>query len=99
MRLPWPKTHEQLTERKFYGTLVLMETHVENTIAAALELPAQARAFLAEKLIESLDLEPAPELSDEWRQEVAKRCREIDEGLVVLRDAQAVFDRAYATLE
>jgi hypothetical protein len=76
-----------------------METNVENTISAALELPAQARAFLAEKLIESLDSEPSADLSAEWRQEVCKRCREVDEGLVELRAAQAVFDRACSILE
>lgn len=77
------------------GILDQMEAHVENTICAALELPAQARAFLAEKLIESLDADPPTDLSTEWRQEIRKRCREIDDGRVELRDAQVVFDWAY----
>jgi putative addiction module component (TIGR02574 family) len=76
-----------------------MNTDVENTITAALELPAQVRAFLAEKLIESLDSCSVPELSEEWKQEISKRCREIDEGAVVLRNAQDVFDQAYTRLE
>ena len=69
-----------------------MATTVERIVAEAMELPPRARAFVAEKLIESLDLEPSGELSAEWRREVDKRCREVDEGLVVLRDAQAAFD-------
>ena len=88
----------QLTSGKPYGILVVMQTNMENTISAALALPTQARALLAEKLIESLDSEPSADLSAEWRQEVSRRCREVDEGLVELRDAKAVFDRAYSDL-
>ncbi|MBI2567213.1 MAG: addiction module protein [Candidatus Schekmanbacteria bacterium] len=61
-------------------------------------LPAQARAFLAEKLIESLDAEPGQALSSAWRDEIRKRCREVDQGLVELRTAEAVFAEAYAAL-
>jgi hypothetical protein len=75
-----------------------METSVEKIVSQALGLPSEARAFLAEKLIESLDLEPSAELSAEWKEEVDKRCREVDQGLVELRDLQAVFDRAYSAL-
>ena len=58
----------------------------------------QARAFVAEKLIESLDSEPAVALSAAWQDGVRKRCREIDEGTVELRDAEDVFARGYAAL-
>jgi hypothetical protein len=61
-------------------------------------MPAQVRAFMAEKLIESLDATSAPDLSDAWREEVRRRCREIDAGQVELRDAAAVFTKAYAAL-
>ena len=53
---------------------------------------------LAEKLIESLDTEPGPELSPAWREEVRRRCREVDEGLVALRDAEDFFTRAHSEL-
>ncbi len=76
-----------------------MDTNVEKVVAEALGLPVEARAFVAEKLIESLDAEPGTELSPVWKAEVRKRCREMDEGLVELRDAGAVFARAYAALE
>ncbi|HQE45299.1 MAG TPA: addiction module protein, partial [Phycisphaerae bacterium] len=65
-----------------------MSTPVDKIISEALQLPAQARAFVAEKLIDSLDAEPGDELSPAWREEVSKRCRQIDEGLVELRDAE-----------
>jgi hypothetical protein len=56
------------------------------------------RAFVAEKLIESLDSEPAVTLSSAWRDEVSKRCREIDEGTVKLHDAEDVFAPGYEAL-
>ncbi len=73
-------------------------TAAEKLVAEALAMPAQVRAFMAEKLIESLDATSAPDLSDAWREEVRRRCREIDAGQVELRDAAAVFTKAYAAL-
>ena len=37
-------------------------------------------------------------LSSAWKEEVRRRCREIDEGTVKLRDAEDVFARGYAAL-
>ena len=54
---------------------------------------------MAEKLIESLDAVAGEGLSDAWREEVRKRCREIDEESVTLRSADEVFARAYSALE
>ena len=75
-----------------------MGTTVEDIVSEALGLPAQARAFVAEKLIESLDAEPGSELSPAWREEVRRRCRDVDEGLVQLRDAEDVFAKAHSDL-
>jgi putative addiction module component (TIGR02574 family) len=75
-----------------------MKTSIDTIIAEVLSLSPQARAFVAEKLIESLDSEPEVVLSDAWREEVRKRCREVDEGSVELRDAEDVFARGYAAL-
>jgi len=85
-----------LSVRTASGIPTVMQTSVEKLVAKALGLPAEARAFVAEKLIESLDSEPSAELTAEWKEEVRKRCREVDDGRVELRDAQAVFDRAYS---
>jgi hypothetical protein len=68
-------------------------------MSAALGLPAQARAFVAEKLIESLDAEPGDMLSLAWQEEVRRRCHEVDAGLVELRTAADVFADAYAKLK
>lgn len=63
-----------------------------------LELPSTVRAFVAEKFIESLNAAPADSLSPEWKAEVQRRCREMDENLMALRDAEPVFKTAFASL-
>jgi hypothetical protein len=75
-----------------------MTNKVEKLVTEALELPLQARAFVAEKLIESLDMEPLPNLSPEWKKEIEKRCREMDEGEIELLNADSVFKKAFAAL-
>ena len=64
----------------------------------ALGLPPQLRAFVAERLIESLDIPGAAPLSARWREEIRRRCTELDRGAVELRDADQVFAKAYAAL-
>jgi hypothetical protein len=75
-----------------------MSTTAEKIVVEALSLPPQARAFVAERLIESLDVGTGEALSRAWREELLKRCREIDESTVELRDAADVFAKAYAAL-
>jgi hypothetical protein len=75
-----------------------MSPTVDKIVSDALSLPAEARAFVAEKLIESLDVGTPAEISPAWREEVRKRCRQLDEGLVELRDAEDVFDKAHSAL-
>ena len=75
-----------------------MNPTVDKIVAEALGLPPQVRAFVAEKLIESLDAAPGEEISPAWGEEIRKRCREVDQGLVELRDAADVFAKAYGTL-
>lgn len=64
----------------------------------AMGLPPALRAFVAEKLIESLDASDSATVSAKWKKEVRKRCAEVDRGAVKLRDADAVFAKAYASL-
>lgn len=71
----------------------------EKIISEALELPRNVRAIVAERLIESLEFDEPIDLSPEWREEILKRCREIDEGTVELADADKVFSRLYAALD
>jgi putative addiction module component (TIGR02574 family) len=60
----------------------------------ALQLPREARALIAEKLLESLDVDEPFEVSEEWSQEIARRCREIDEGEVELIPGDQVLKEA-----
>jgi putative addiction module component (TIGR02574 family) len=76
-----------------------VSTSVDKLVSEALELPAEVRAFVAEKLLESLDVEADAQLSDAWRKELRRRCREVDEGSVQLRDAGEAFAKARAALE
>lgn len=57
-----------------------MTTSMDQLVSQALSLPLPSRAFLAEKLLESLDAEEDFQISDEWKAEINRRCRELDEG-------------------
>jgi uncharacterized membrane protein len=70
----------------------------DKIVTEALALSPNARAFVAERLIESLDTTLGEELSPAWRDEVRKRCREVDAGVVELREAAEVFSKAHAAL-
>jgi putative addiction module component (TIGR02574 family) len=62
-------------------------------------LPPVSRAFMAEKLIESLDvLDENASLSPAWKKEISKRCSEIDKGIAKLSSADSVFKKAFAVL-
>jgi putative addiction module component (TIGR02574 family) len=71
----------------------------EKIIAEALELPRNVRAIVAERLIESLEFDEPLELSAEWREEIRRRCKDIDERTAEFVDADKVFARLYASLE
>jgi hypothetical protein len=75
-----------------------MSTTAEKVVLEAMGLPPALRAFVAEKLIESLDAPDSPPLSAKWKREVRRRCAEVDRGAVALRDADSVFAKAYASL-
>jgi putative addiction module component (TIGR02574 family) len=76
-----------------------MSMTADKIVTEALGLSPQARAFVAERLIESLDAAPGTEVSAAWREEIRRRCREVDEGHVELSAAADVFANAYASLE
>lgn len=75
-----------------------MNSTAEEILSEAMELPTELRAFVAEKLIESLDAPDSYPLSEQWRQEVRRRCAEIDRGAVEIREASEVFSKAYKSL-
>jgi putative addiction module component (TIGR02574 family) len=77
---------------------VAMDTEISKVAADALRLPREHRAFLAERLIESLDEAEGLDLSPQWKEEVARRCRELDEGIVALIPGEKVFDEVLKAL-
>jgi hypothetical protein len=58
----------------------------------------QRSGRLAEKLIESLDESDSLPLSAQWKEETLRRCAAIDKNFVQLRNADAVFKKAYSSL-
>jgi len=75
-----------------------MSMTAEKILSEALDMPSPIRAFVAERIIESLDVDAKVDLSPEWKLEIERRCREVDEGTVSLIDADEVFKKAYARL-
>jgi heat shock protein HspQ len=75
-----------------------MKTTATQLLDAALHLPQPARAFLAERLLESLDVEPGFALSDKWIEEIANRCDQIDCGEVELLSEEQAFKQAFEAL-
>jgi putative addiction module component (TIGR02574 family) len=65
----------------------------------ALALEPQSRAQLVSKLWESLDDMPCPELSDEWKEEISRRCHEIDQGKARMIPGEQVMREAYGSLQ
>ncbi len=80
------------------GNDIIIMENATQIIDNALHLPHQARAFLAERLLESLDSEPDFALSDKWQDEIACRCNEIDSGTVKLAPGDRVFEDAFEAL-
>jgi putative addiction module component (TIGR02574 family) len=68
-----------------------MEREVSELLEKAIHLPKEARAALADLVLESLDGESDEDAEDAWRQEIGRRLLEIDSGAVKLvpwRDAR-----------
>jgi putative addiction module component (TIGR02574 family) len=60
-------------------------------LSEALHLPIEARAALADSLLDSLDAEVDADAEEAWREEIYRRLQEIDRGAVQLvpwHDAQ-----------
>ena len=58
----------------------------------AMQLEPNARAFVAETLLESLDLDQDFAVSQEWLEEIRRRCAEIDSGKATLLDSAMVIN-------
>ena len=52
--------------------------NIETIAEQVLKLETVSRAYIAEILLESLDIEEDFIVTEAWRQEIQKRCNEID---------------------
>jgi Putative addiction module component len=76
-----------------------MSKTLEKVMTDAMGLPPTLRAFMAERLIESLDTEDVPELSIKWKKEIHRRSLNVDRGLASLLSTDTVFKKAFASLK
>ena len=76
-----------------------MDKSIEKLIDEVLNLPNEMKAYLAEKILENLDTDTNPDISNEWRNEIYRRCSEIDSGIAVLKDSDKVFQEAFKRLK
>ena len=81
---------------KVKGYHMGMQVTAEQVVVDALGLSPPLQAFVAERLLESLDIPDATPLSARWRREIRRRCADLDRGAVELRDADQVFAKVYA---
>jgi putative addiction module component (TIGR02574 family) len=59
-----------------------MKPEEERVIEGALRLPKSARAALAARLLDSLDVEIDADAEEAWDNEIARRLEEVDSGKV-----------------
>lgn len=76
-----------------------MGVKAEKVVKDALELPKEERAFVAEKLLESLDFEEPFSLSPEWKREALRCYQELDEGRIELIPGEDVLREAGESVE
>lgn len=68
-----------------------MKADAKKILEEAMHLEPSTRAFIAETLLESLDFEEDFEISPAWRDEIQRRCEQIDRGETELVDSDTVM--------
>jgi putative addiction module component (TIGR02574 family) len=68
-------------------------SNYEDIKTAALALPPDARAMLAEDLLESLEAEDQQTIDALWAEEAERRDKEIEDGLVIAIPGEEVMER------
>jgi putative addiction module component (TIGR02574 family) len=68
-----------------------MPTAADKVVDEALELPAEARIGLVDRILASLNLPTRPEIDRLWAEEAERRVAEIDRGDVALVPGEDVF--------
>lgn len=62
--------------------------NIETITEQALKLEPTSRVYIAEILLENMDYEEDFIVSEAWRQEIQKRCKEIDTNPSLLIDGE-----------
>ena len=70
-----------------------MPTAADRVVDEALELPADARIGLVDRILASLNLPTQPEIDRLWAEEAERRIEEIDRGAVELVPGEEVFGK------
>ena len=73
-----------------------MTTEAERIIDEAMKLEPSTRAMIAETLLDSLDVGADFPVSDAWREEIRRRCVEIDNGTVELIPGDRAMEELWA---
>ena len=68
-----------------------MKADAKKILEEAMHLEPSTRALIAETLLESLDFEEDFEISPAWRDEIQRRCEQMDRGEVELIDSDTVM--------
>ncbi len=68
-----------------------MPTAADRVVDKALELPADARIDLVDRILSSLNLPTRPDIDRMWAEEAERRVAEIDRGEVELVPGEEVF--------
>lgn len=76
-----------------------MARDTDELLQEALNLPTEARATLADSLLESLDSEVDVDSDEAWREEAVRRVGEIDSGAVQLVSWEEAKKRLHARLQ
>lgn len=71
----------------------------EEILRAALSLPSETRAQLADHLLASLDGENQKEIEAAWAEEAERRMKDIREGKVELIDGESVMKELRSRLK
>ncbi len=71
----------------------------DELLSAALSLPSEARAQLADQLLASLDGENQKEIDDAWGKEAERRMQEIREGKAETIDGETIMEELRSRLK
>jgi len=79
--------------------VAIMGTTYDEVVAAALSLPPEVRAMLAEQLLESLDDPERARLDAVWATEAEKRVAQVDESKVEALPGEEVMEALRSRLK